>query len=197
MAIDVSAAQLQSAHIQEGLEELNIAVNVLNSYRGEIQSSWKGDESAYIIKAIDQTIEKLRALRTQMTETASTVVSTAKTIAKEEQAAKEKAEREAKAKAEREAKARAEKEAAEREKKQKEQMAKNLRVSEAQRVYDEILAKRDEIQKALYDLEKRIKKASPLSRISLSAQKVSLGVELNIWNEKLADAEKALAAAKR
>ena len=82
-------------------------------------------------------------------------------------------------------------------KKQKEQMAKNLRISEAQRAYDEILAKRDEIQKALDDLEKRIKKASPLSRVSLSAQKVSLGVELNIWNEKLAEAEKALAAAKR
>ena len=197
MAIDVSAAQLQSAHIQEGLEELNIAVSTLNSYRGEIQASWKGDESAYIIKAIDQTIEKLRALRIQMSDTASSVVSTAKTIAKEEQAAKEKAEREAKAKAEREAKARAEKEAAEREKKQKEQMAKNLRISEAQRAYDEILAKRDEIQKALDDLEKRIKKASPLSRVSLSAQKVSLGVELNILNEKLAEAEKALAAAKR
>lgn len=197
MAIDVSAAQVQSAHIKEGLEELNIAVNTLNNYRSEIQASWKGDESVYIIKAIDQTIEKLRALRIQMSDTASSVVSTAKTIAKEEQAAKEKAEREAKAKAEREAKARAEKEAAEREKKQKEQMAKNLRISEAQRAYDEILAKRDEIQKALDDLEKRIKKASPLSRVSLSAQKVSLGVELNIWNEKLAEAEKALAAAKR
>ena len=109
MAIDVSAAQVQSAHIKEGLEELNIAVSTLNSYRGEIQASWKGDESAYIIKAIDQTIEKLRALRIQMSDTASSVVSTAKTIAKEEQAAKEKAEREAKAKAEREAKARAEK----------------------------------------------------------------------------------------
>ena len=197
MAIDVSAAQVQSAHIKEGLEELNIAVNTLNNYRSEIQASWKGDESVYIIKAIDQTIEKLRALRIPMSDTASSVVSTAKTIAKEEQAAKEKAEREAKAKAEREAKARAEKEAAEREKKQKEQMAKNLRISEAQRAYDEILAKRDEIQKALDDLEKRIKKASPLSRVSLSAQKVSLGVELNIWNEKLAEAEKALAAAKR
>ena len=197
MAIDVSAAQVQSAHIQEALEELNTAITKLNNYRSEINANWKSDESAYILLAIDQTIEKLREIKARMSVTASSVVNTAKTIAKEEQAAREKAEREAKAKAEREAKARAEKEAAAKEKKQKEQMAKNLRIAEAQREYDELVARRDEVQKALKELEKRLKKASVLTRASLSAQKISLGMELSMLNEKVAEAEKTLAAAKR
>ena len=189
MAIDVSAAQVQSARIKDAVEELNTAISKLSNYRSEIQTNWKGEEAAYICKAIDQTIEKLRALKTQMSAVATSVVNTAKAIQKEEKAAKEKAEREAKAKAE--------KEAAEREKKQKEQAAKNQRIAEAQKAYDEVLAKRDEIRKSLDDLEKRIKKASALTRVSLTAQKVSLEIELDIWNEKLADAEKVLAAAKQ
>ena len=198
MSIDVNAAKVQSTRIKEQLEELETAVRRLKIYRSDVTAAWKADEVSYITKAIDQTVDELNAIKKLMSSAAVSVVNTANTIAAEERkAAQEKAEREEK---ERQARKKAQEEAAEKERKQKQQkdaMARNIRVSQAQQAYNEALEARNAKQAELDALKKKMKNASVLTHAALVTKGMALEIELEELNKALAEAERALEAAKK
>ncbi len=176
MALDVSQAKAQALQLESCQSDISQARKQLLEYRACIAENWQGREVVYILQCIDDTIAQLDGISKTIGPLATSIVSTATTIRREEEAA------EAAARAERERQRREEEARKERERAEalaREQAAaqasaqqaaqKQQRIQQAQSAYDAADHHLRELEKQRKALEKD--KPSPFLVFSYSRYK--------------------------
>jgi len=193
MAINVNQARSQADQLAAYSEQLNQARQKLMQYRTEVAESWQGQETRYLIQAINQAITRLEGAKSELDAVSRDVVSIAQTIRAEEEAA-ERAAREAAAReaAAREAAAR---EAAAR---QQAQAAKDQRIRQAQDAYNQAVNHLNALQKE-YDniLKKRSNTWSLIKKVQYTDQLNDLAQAIAAAQKQCRDRKNALDAARR
>lgn len=193
MAINVDQARSQSAQLEGYAAQLSQARQQLLRYREEVAAGWQGQETTYLIQAINQAIARLDGAKSELNAISRDMVSAAQKIRAEEEAA---------ARAAREAAAReaAAKEAAAREAeaKRQAQAAKNQRIRQAQDAYNQAVEQLNALQKEYESIaKKRDNTSSVFKKLQYMAQLAELAQAIAAAQDQCRQRKDALDAARR
>ncbi|MBR4858863.1 MAG: hypothetical protein IKU08_06725 [Clostridia bacterium] len=87
MSINITAANNQANQIYSYAQQLRNTKTQLLSYKSSLQLNWSGQEVPFILKSIDQTLDRINAIIKELELLSNDVKGAANTIKREEEAA--------------------------------------------------------------------------------------------------------------
>ena len=194
MAINVNAANNQSAQLNDNISKLRDTKRQMQAYRSSVSNNWQGKEVTYILTAIDRVIGDIDSAIRNLDSLSDDIKSVATQIKREEDAAAAAARAAAeRAAAERAAAARAE---AARAEAARANQAKQQKINAAQNSYDKACRDLDTLKNQKKQLEKDIKKANIFTRWNLQNQLDELNKKIKTAEGKVQSTYNALRTAK-